>query len=254
MANEIPLTGGNTTQGVVRVGDTVRRPLKPASKSVRKLLLHLEAQGFTNAPRFLGVDEKYREILSYIEGSTGSFDFIWSDNRALLAIARLLREYHSAVSGFDFSQLDWAYEYSDADRHELVCHNDFAPYNMVFGDSISIIDFDLAGPGPKLRDVAYSAYWAVPLAFGAGDLSAFACTDLENGSQRLKLFCSEYGVEVDESLIEMVSEVLCHMADKDAALRMLGEDVAHSLEEGGHFAHWRAEYLAFKSVRARIVV
>ena len=28
-----------------------------------------------------------------------------------------------------------------------------------------LIDFDLAGPGPRLRDIAYAAYWLTPLSF-----------------------------------------------------------------------------------------
>lgn len=35
---------------------------------VQAVLLHLEAVGFEGAPRFLGVDDEGREILTYIEG------------------------------------------------------------------------------------------------------------------------------------------------------------------------------------------
>ncbi|MFF1916255.1 hypothetical protein ACFVYE_32640 [Streptomyces sp. NPDC058239] len=38
---EIPLTGGRITKGVVRVGDTVRRPVGPHSPFVHRLLRHL---------------------------------------------------------------------------------------------------------------------------------------------------------------------------------------------------------------------
>jgi hypothetical protein len=44
---EVPLAGGDVTEGVVRVGDTV---------------------GFEGAPRFLGTDGSGREVLSYIDG------------------------------------------------------------------------------------------------------------------------------------------------------------------------------------------
>nr|WP_026876336.1 hypothetical protein [Jiangella gansuensis] len=49
---------------VVRVGETVRRPVMPWSAAVQALLLHLEAVGFPYAPRFLGLDEHGREVLS----------------------------------------------------------------------------------------------------------------------------------------------------------------------------------------------
>ncbi|MFG1755530.1 hypothetical protein [Streptosporangium sandarakinum] len=49
---EIPLVGGDVTEGVVRVGDTVRRPVGPNAPLVHALLRHLEE----GAPRFLGID------------------------------------------------------------------------------------------------------------------------------------------------------------------------------------------------------
>src|SRR5438128_7447998 len=66
----VPLSGGAVTEGVVRVGDTVRRPPGHASQMMRDVLLHLERVGFDAAPRWLGLDEKGRDILSWIEGET----------------------------------------------------------------------------------------------------------------------------------------------------------------------------------------
>src|SRR3954451_8300444 len=57
---------------VVRVGDTVRRTMYPWSASVHLLLQHLESVGFGGAPRFLGIDDKGREVLSYVEGICGA--------------------------------------------------------------------------------------------------------------------------------------------------------------------------------------
>jgi hypothetical protein len=47
---EIPLAGGNMSGGVVRVGDTVRRPAGPWTPAVHALLTHLHAAGFRGAP------------------------------------------------------------------------------------------------------------------------------------------------------------------------------------------------------------
>jgi hypothetical protein len=49
---EIPLVGGISLRGIVRVGGTVRRPLKPDSAVVHELLEYFEAVGFEGAPRF----------------------------------------------------------------------------------------------------------------------------------------------------------------------------------------------------------
>ena len=65
---EVPLSGARLTADVMRVGDTVRRPTGPHSPFVHRLLRPLEAVGFEAAPRLLGVDERGREMLSFIDG------------------------------------------------------------------------------------------------------------------------------------------------------------------------------------------
>jgi hypothetical protein len=61
---EIPLAGGNMSSGVVRVGDTVRRPAGAWTPAVHALLSHLDSVGFRGAPRPLGIDEHGREVLT----------------------------------------------------------------------------------------------------------------------------------------------------------------------------------------------
>lgn len=56
MENEVPLSGGRITSGVVRVGNTVRRPATASSSFVAELLGDLKPKGFTGAPRHLGFD------------------------------------------------------------------------------------------------------------------------------------------------------------------------------------------------------
>ena len=61
---EIPLSGGQQTPGIVRVGNTVRRFPKDNAPFVHDLLLFLEDQGFPFAPRFLGLDRKSTRLNS----------------------------------------------------------------------------------------------------------------------------------------------------------------------------------------------
>jgi hypothetical protein len=49
----VPLAGGNVSGGVVRVGDTVRRPAGFWTPAVHALLKHLHEAGFRGAPDFL---------------------------------------------------------------------------------------------------------------------------------------------------------------------------------------------------------
>ena len=96
--SEIPLAGGDVNI-VVRVGDTVRRPQGSWSPAVHALLEWYERVGFDGAPRFLGVDEQDREILSFVEGDP-AFAPVPAGDEVLEALGRLLRAAHDAQAGF----------------------------------------------------------------------------------------------------------------------------------------------------------
>ncbi|HWA63683.1 MAG TPA: phosphotransferase [Caulobacteraceae bacterium] len=159
MTQEEPLAGGAVKQ-VVRVGDTVRRVQDGNSGFVHRLLQHLEARGFAGAPRFLGVDERGREILTYVEGHVD-----WDRRDAprlgatdLAAAARLTRAFHDLTAGTPL-----------AGRDEVVCHNDLSVRNSVFSapaaprELVAFIDWDNAAPGRRLHDVAHLAWQFVEL-------------------------------------------------------------------------------------------
>jgi hypothetical protein len=63
------LDGGNAG-GAVRVGDTVRKAAGPWTPAVHELLRHLASKGFAGAPRPLGIDDRGREILTFLDGET----------------------------------------------------------------------------------------------------------------------------------------------------------------------------------------
>lgn len=65
--DEQPLAGGFVT-AVVRIGDTVRRAQPPDPDFVHALLGLFERHGWRGAPRFLGIDEQGREMLSFLDG------------------------------------------------------------------------------------------------------------------------------------------------------------------------------------------
>ncbi|MGL4818811.1 MAG: aminoglycoside phosphotransferase, partial [Bacilli bacterium] len=132
------LTGGNIS-AVYRLEDTVRRELKPNSERIHRLLQHLEKKGFDFAPKFLGIDEKNREILTFIEGEAGNDppkSYMWS-NEALKEIANMLRLYHDAVSDFPLLN-EWPPMDHTPNHFEVICHNDFAMYNIIFNQELPI--------------------------------------------------------------------------------------------------------------------
>lgn len=252
--DEVQLAGGNVNT-VVRVGDTVRRRLTPASDAVHQLLLHLQQKEFPGSPRFLGIDEQNREVLSFLDGDTGIPPSVWQTDEALVAAAQMLRQYHDATVDFIApANAAWAYRYPDPARHEVICHNDFAPYNFVYADGIpvAVLDFDLAGPGPRSKDVAYAAYWMVPLSFNSTDQREFAQADLGQGSRRLRLFCDSYGMVADSNLLHMVAEVLALMGDLGQMQQIVGPAAAAKLTREGHLAHWQREARSFQTHRSQI--
>jgi hypothetical protein len=252
---ETPLVGGNVNGAVVRVDDTVRRITHASSPAIHGLLQHLEAVGFQGSPRFLGLDEQGREMLTFLPGETGFLPYLWQGDAPLLAAAHLLRTYHDATHGYTPPPgASFAFSYPDPARHEVLCHNDFAPYNLICDPQrrvpYAIIDFDMAGPGPRLRDIAYAAYWLVPLAFGNPDFHALALADLPTGSPRLHLLCNTYGLAANADLLDMIDEVLQFLAGWLEIGANSGDAVRIKMIAEGHLSQWihaRESYQQYRS-------
>lgn len=193
---ETPLAGGNVTP-VTRRGPVVHREAGPWTPTVHALLGHVRARGFHRTPEPLGFDAEGRETLGFIEGVAGFFSAdrleppnLWSDP-VLIEAARLLRRYHDATRSFTPPpDAVWQFAHADPARHEVICHNDVAPYNCIFVDGhvTAMIDFDTAGPGPAAWDVAYAAYRFVPLA-APEQLPSLGWQETPQTGRRLKLFC-----------------------------------------------------------------
>jgi phosphotransferase family enzyme len=223
---ETRLLGGTANRGlVVRVGDTVRRPLRPSSPAVHALLDHLQEVGFNASPAFLGVDSQEREVLTYVPGETVQAPYpSWSmTDVALESVAHLLRRYHEAVLDFDPSGYPWAERVPAEYDNGLVGHNDPNLDNIVFRDglAVALIDFDLAGPGSALWDVAAAVRLWAPLRPDA---------DIHDPRQgqaltRLRLFADAYGLtDADRN----------RLADAAAANHIWCMDYVRRGAESGH--------------------
>jgi hypothetical protein len=178
-ALEEPLLGGRTTIGVVKVGETVRRPATPNSIFVQSLLLHLERLGFERAPRYLGTDENARDVFSHVPGEVPAELGDHKDD-VLEAAARLIRGFHDATSPMVHSDA------AASAGPEVICHNDLSPCNTVFraGVPVVLIDFDAACPGTRAFDLGYAAWlW---MDWGNREWSA------ADQFRRLRLFLSAY--------------------------------------------------------------
>jgi hypothetical protein len=204
---EVLLVGGIANRGrVVRVGDTVRRPQRATSPATHALLHHLADVGFSGAPRFLGVDEQGREVLSYVPGTAITPPYpAWAlTDEALVSVALLLRRYHEAVSTFAASPHAWPASPPAPFAGEVVSHNDPNLDNVVFsgGRAVALIDFDLASPGSRVWDVACAARLWAPLR------PERYIDDARRGLalDRFRLFVDSYGL-TDADREELVTAV-----------------------------------------------
>ena len=245
MTVEVPLLGGTANQGRVhRVGNTVRRPLRPTSAAAHALLRHLEEVGFDGAPRVLGVDEAGREVLSYVPGQAVTAPPpCWGlTDAALRSVGRLVRRFHDATADFDPSPYQWSPQVPAPFGDGGIAHNDLNLDNVVFrgGTAVALIDFDLAGPGTPVWDVAAAARLWAPLR-DPSDV-----TDVRRGRElhRLRQFVDAYGLDAEgrAAFLPALRDSHCWMRD------IVREGAADGVP--GFAAYWTAEAEA-RAERAR---
>lgn len=202
------LAGSGKGREVWRIGNTVRRETGPWTPAVHALLRHLEAVGFEGAPRVLGFDEHGREVLSFVEGEDGRR--VPQTGSILVGVATLIRRFHDAVRDFHPpADSVWRSATVGAPEEErIVCHNDLAPYNTVYGTAgpTAIIDWDLAGPAPVMSDVVHAAWTFVPL-YTDEDCARVGIPVRPRGT-RLREFCDGYGLQERDTFLETLREHL----------------------------------------------
>lgn len=213
------LSGGNMGE-VLRRGNTVVRQAGEWTPAVHRLLVGLGAAGVRGIPRPLGMTEDGREVLSFVEGTVPAYPmprWVWAET-ALTSAARLLRQVHDASRDLDRSG-PWRSPVREP--VEVVCHNDFATYNLVFvgPEVVGVIDWDFASPGPRLWDLSYLAYRIVPLS--ATD-RADGFTD-EERRERLHRLLSAYSTDAaPRDLLAVLQQRLVDLAafSEEAARRL----------------------------------
>ena len=249
---ETPLTGGNVSAGVVRAGDTVRRPTGPWTPAVHALLTHLHAVGYHAAPRPLGIDERGREVLTFAPGAT-----LWPDRMGLLDpadrlghLARLIRDYHDAVADFTPPpDADWR-PIIPVENPDIIAHHDLAPWNLVVDeptDTWTIIDWDGAGPGTRLWDLAYAARGFVQLTANP----AYRHPD-RLAAARLRTFVDAYRLDEPDrrALVPLLTTRTRAMHDFLRDQAALGAEPWATHWRTGHGDAWRSDAAYVEERRA----
>ena len=252
------LSGGNMN-APVKKGDRVYRTMTEATPTIHRLLRHVRAKGLAWVPEPFGI-EGDREVLSFVPGEVPHDMPAWIWNESTLTeIVRRIREWHDATADFNTTGAVW--NFAADGKTDVICHNDFAPYNCVFiGERFSgLIDFDLCAPGSRLWDLGYTVYRFVPVMPPAplGDEPEHSPFLLEETFRRLDFFLDAYaagnailrysrqeGLEVCAKRVAAIAEWTARFADETgndslkANARMYrahAEWIAVLAEKGGAF-------------------
>lgn len=187
------------TDGPVRQGDLIVRPARPWTPGVHALLAALRRNGFEAAPLPEGYDDVWERV-TYLPGDTGDLDSRTDmrSEKALRSAASLLCRYHDCSALFAGSlEAGYAWQLPTRRPCDVICHGDFAPYNVVLneGEAIGIIDFEAAHPASRSWDLAYAIYRWAPLS------SHVAVEGLDRPAdqiRRARIFVDAYGLSAAE--------------------------------------------------------
>jgi hypothetical protein len=231
---------GNVSE-ITQVGETIRRSTGPWSPAVHAVLEHLERVGFAGAPRFRGMDEQGREILTRLDGyAPPESELPFITDARLVALGRLTRALHEALAGFKLPPgIEWHRRVGTAVGEDLpICHLDIHPPNIVFqkGEPAGFIDWDLTGPAPHAWEIARAAWLLVPLSPDAR-CRAKGWAEPPDRPRRLRLFCDAYGL--DAAARRGFAELAAHMAQTCA------DQVSAAAAEGVPSARWLVEDVGY---------
>ncbi|PSU29041.1 aminoglycoside phosphotransferase family protein [Photobacterium lutimaris] len=197
---------------VCRSEDKVYRPSGFWSFSVHQLLSHLESEGFNSAPKSYGFDNNGNEVLSYVLGDVYNYPLVGAiaTPEALCSAAALLRQYHDATVSFVKSKAcdDLRWLLPTREPQEVICHGDYAPYNVALNGNtvVGVFDFDTAHPATRIWDVAYAVYCWAPFKTHPCD----SLGDLTEQTIRAKQFCDSYGLS-HEGRTQLVDTIISRL-------------------------------------------
>lgn len=236
---EVHLPGGNVG-GATRVGRTVRRPTGLWTPAVHELLDYLRANGMRGIPDVLGIDDQGRESLSYVEGRGVIVDKEIVLDSVLEEAVVWLREFHDLVEGHRPSGARiWRGGESSLGDGEIICHNDPGAYNWIIqsGHFVAMVDWDVAGPGKPIDDLAFLAWTAIPL---------YREIPLEDVVRRLDILVDAYGEWGPMTILNAVVARMTAAGDRIAAGQERGDEGMLNLAKVGEPQRTRDRVSAFQ--------
>lgn len=173
------LPGGSGGVWRVRSPDgeiRVHRPSGAWTPAVHGLLEFLAERGLEGVPKVLGYDDEGREVLSFLPGRTLDPETEQPSIEALGKAAAWLGRFHDLVREYRPGMVEWRQGAQRLTVNEIICHNDPGVYNWVVVDNgfAGMIDWDRAGPGRPIDDLAFLCWSGVPLLRSIPDHEAAA--------------------------------------------------------------------------------
>lgn len=226
--------------GATRIGRTVRRPTGPWTPAVHELLTYLHDNGLRGIPRLHGIDDEGREILEYVEGRGVPIDREIVLDSVLTEAVVWLRDFHDLVEGFRPSEpVVWRGGERELADGEIICHHDPGAYNWIIqsGHFVAMIDWDMAGPGRPIEDLAFLAWTAIPL---------YREIPVEDVVRRLDLLVEAYGEWGPMTVLDAVVTRMSAASDRIEAGQARGDQGFVNLGAVGEPQRTRDRVDAFK--------
>lgn len=230
--------------GVERVGRSVRRPIGPWTPAVHELLRYLSDEGLRGVPTVEGLDGD-REILTYLAGRSVPIDREVVLDNVLVEAVEWLREFHDVVQGFrPHDARTWRRGMVELEPDQIICHNDPGTYNWIIegGHFVGMVDWDMAGPGNPIDDLAFLAWTAIPLDRAHDD---------DDVVRRLELVVETYGECGPRTLLSAVAARMETACARIEAGQERGDPAMINLGRAGEPQRTRDRLRAFNDRRER---
>jgi hypothetical protein len=228
--------------GATRMGRTVRRPTGPWTPAVHELLGYLHDNGLRGIPAVHGIDEEGREVLEYVEGRGVPVDREVVLDNVLEEAVTWLRDFHDLVEGFrPEGPRSWrAAGDVELAADEIICHHDPGAYNWIIqsGHFVAMIDWDMAGPGRPIEDLAFLAWTAIPL---------YREIPTDDVVRRLDLLVDAYGEWGPMTVLNAVVTRMTAASERIEAGQARGDEGFLNLAKVGEPQRTRDRVEAFKA-------
>lgn len=221
------------------MGRTVRRPTGPWTPAVHDLLGFLQREGLRGIPKVHGFADDGREVLTYVEGRGVPVDDEVVLDDVLVEAVTWLRDFHDVVEGYrPEGVVTWRGGAAELQPDQIICHHDPGAYNWIIqsGHFAAMIDWDMAGPGRRIDDLAFLVWTGLPLYRDIG---------VEESARRLDLVVEAYGEYGPMALLDAVVERMTTATERIQAGIDRGDAGIANLQKVGEPQRTRDRVTAF---------